>query len=307
MGDFSMPSGLVRACAGATFLALVAAPLAAQDPGNEARPPESPDTPAETVPPSGTVFDGDWMTLGVGAALSASYDGSDDYVISPLPFVQGKLGGVSINPRAAGLALDFIPDVAGETGFSLGVAARLNRNRASQIEDPVVSSYGKLDTAIEVGPTVGVSVPGVLHQYDSLSLGVDALWDVAGAHEGITISPSITYFTPVSKGAAISFALSARHVDDDYAAYYYSVPVAPASVAVADRLPVFNAEGGFDKLGANLLVGFDFDGDLTNGGLAGFALGGYSRMVGDAADTPFTTLRGSRDQWFIGAGLGFTF
>ena len=31
------------------------------------------------------------------------------------------------------------------------------------------------------------------------------------------------------------------------------------------------------------------------------------QLLGDAADTPFTALRGSRDQWFIGAGLGFTF
>lgn len=147
----------------------------------------------------------------------------------------------------------------------------------------------------------------MLHQYDSLSLGVDVLWDVAGAHEGMTINPSITYFTPLSRAFAASFSLSARHVDDDYAAYYYSVPVAPASVPVAQRLPVFNASGGFDKAGANLLLGFDFDGDLTNGGLAGFLLGGYSRMLGDAADTPFTSIRGDRDQWFLGAGLGFTF
>lgn len=298
-----MSDRFFRAVAGVALL-VAAAPLAAQDPGAE---PATPESPTDNAPATGTVFDGDWLALGIGGALTASYDGSDDYVLSPLPLVQGKLGGVSINPRAAGVALDFIPDPSGETGFSLGVAARLNRNRASQIEDDVVEAYGELDTAIEVGPTVGVTMPGVLHQYDSLSVSVDALWDVAGAHEGMTVSPSITYFTPVSKGAAVSFALSARHVDDDYAAYYYSVPVAPAAVPVADRLPVFDAGSGFDKAGANLLLGVDFDGDLTNGGLAGFLLGGYSRLLGEAADTPFTTLRGSRDQWFLGAGLGFTF
>jgi outer membrane scaffolding protein for murein synthesis (MipA/OmpV family) len=247
------------------------------------------------------------MTLGVGIAYNASYDGSDDYVLSPLPFLQGRLGGIAINPRPAGLALDFVPDGDGRVNFNLGVAARVNRNRASQIEDPVVSAYGKLDTAIEVGPTVGISFGKLLSDFDSLSVGADILWDVAGAHEGMTINPSVTYFTPVSRGAAVSLSLSARHVDDDYAAYYYSVPVAPAAVAAADRLPVFNAGGGFDKLGANLLTAVDFDGDLTNGGLAGFLIGGYSRMQGDAADTPFTAIRGSRDQWFIGAGLGFTF
>lgn len=287
---------LTRAACAA--LTVMASPAWAQDPGAETPAPES---------PAATVFDDNWLTIGGGASYSTSYDGSDDYVVSVLPLVQGKLGGISINPRAAGLALDFIQEAPGETGFSLGVAGRLNRNRATQIEDRVVEQYGELDTAIEVGPTVGVTVPGVLHQYDSLSLSVDALWDVNGAHEGMTINPSITYFTPLSRAMALSFSLSARHVDDDYASYYYSVPVAPAAVAVADRLPVFAADGGFDKVGANLLFGFDFDGDLTNGGLAAFVLGGYSRMVGDAADTPFTSIRGSDDQWFIGGGLGFTF
>lgn len=296
-----MPNHLTRAAAGAALI-LAAVPisgsLAAQETGTA---PQIPEIAPETI------FAGDWSTLGVGAAFNPSYDGSDDYVISPLPLLQGRLGGVSITPRPAGLALDFIPDGDARVNFNLGVAGKLNRNRADQIEDEVVRAYGELDTAIEVGPTFGVSLSRLLSPYDSLTLGADVLWDVAGAHEGMTINPSLTYFTPVSRGAAVSFSLSARHVDDDYAAYYYSVPLAPTTVPMADRLPVFDAEGGFDKLGANLLVAYDFDGDITNGGLAGFLIGGYTRMVGDAADTPFTNIRGSTDQWFIGAGLGFTF
>lgn len=302
-----MPIDMIRTAAGAALLlaaASVSVPLSAQDPGNEIRPPESPTPPPEAPP---TVFDGDWVTLGAGGAYGASYDGSDDYVFSPLPFVQGRLGGVAINPRPAGLALDFVPDGDGAVNFNLGIAARLNRNRAAQIEDEVVFAYGELDTAIEVGPTVGVSISKVLNPFDSLSIGADILWDVNGAHRGMTINPSITYFTPVSRAAAVSLSLSARHVDDDYAAYYYSVPAAPATVAPADALPTFTAEGGIDKIGANLLFAYDFDSDLTNGGLAGFLIGGYSRMQGDAADTPFTSVRGDADQWFLGVGLGYTF
>ena len=62
------------------------------------------------------------------------------------------------------------------------MAAKLNRNRASQIEDEVVLSYGELDTAFEVGPTIGVSLPGVLNPYDSLSFNIDTLWDLSLIH-----------------------------------------------------------------------------------------------------------------------------
>ena len=289
---------------GGAALLLCALPAAAQDPGNNVPAPESP-APPPAAPP--TIFDGDWVTIGGGVAYGASYDGSDDYVLSPLPFLQGRLGGVAINPRPAGLALDLIPDTSGPVNFSLGVAGRLNRNRADQIEDEVVLAYGELDTAIEVGPTVGISLSKVFNPFDSLSLSADVLWDVNGAHNGMTINPAITYFTPVSRAAAVSLALSARHVDDDYADYYYSVPIAPANVPVADRLSAFDAQGGIDKIGATLLFGYDFDGDITNGGLAGFLIGGYSQMQGDAADTPFTSVRGDADQWFVGAGLGYTF
>lgn len=290
-----MSNDIVRAALVA--IALAASPLAAQETG---------DGSAQHATGQ-TVYDGDWLTVGAGAVLMPSYDGSDDYVVTPFPAVQGNLAGVRIMPRAGGVALDFIPDGHEGLNFNLGVAAKLNRNRASRITDAVVRQYGKLDTGIEVGPSVGVSYSGLLNPYDSLSFTTDILWDVAGASEGMTINPSLTYFTPVSRGAAVGLSLNARRVDDDYAAYYYSVPVAPASVPVADRLPVYNARGGFDKLGATLLVGVDFDGDLTNGGLAGFLVGGWSKMTGDAADTPFTSIRGSASQWLVGVGLGYTF
>ena len=243
----------------------------------------------------GSVFDGDWLSVGAGAVYGPSYDGSDDYVFSPIPIVQGSLGGVGINPRAGGLALDFIPDADGEVAFSAGIAAKLNRNRASQIEDPVVESYGKLDTAFEVGPSAGVSFPGLLNEYDSLSFNLDALWDVAGAHKGMTLNPAITYF-----GMAVSLSVSAPHVDDDYADYYYSVPA-------GGPLPAFQADGGFESVGATLFGAIDLDGDVTNGGLAIIALGGYSRMLGDAKRSPFTAIRGDADQWMGALGFGYTF
>ena len=247
-----------------------------------------------------TVFDDTWVSVGVGAIYSPSYDGSDDYVVSTIPIIQGKVGGVRISPRPGGAALDFVDDDSEGARISAGVAAKLNRNRASQVEDEVVLSYGELDTAFEVGPSIGISFPGVLNPYDSVSFNIDTLWDVAGAHDGMTVNPGVTYFTPVSRGAAISLSVSGTYVDDDYADYYYSVPAGGA-------LPAFQADGGWDSVGANLLVGVDLDGNLANGGLSLIALGGYSRQLGDSKDTPFTAIRGDADQWMGAIGIGYTF
>ena len=286
-------------------------PLAAQD-RTETTPPPVASGAASDAATAGdafrnSVYNGNWISIGVGAILSPSYTGSNDYDVTPVPVIQGRVAGIGINPRPAGLALNFLPSSDGKPSLSLGIAARLDRNRASRIKDRVVEQYGELDTGVEVGPTVGVRFPGVLNPYDSLSVNVDVLWDVAGASKGMIVNPSVSYFTPVSRGAAVSLSLSARHVNDRFADYYYSVPTAPAGVPVADQLPVFNAQGGFDKLSATLFGAVDLDGNLANGGCAVFAIGGYSRLQGSAADTPFTSIRGSANQWTAGLGIGYTF
>lgn len=272
-----------------------AAPAIAQDETNG--PPPPPERPE-------TVFDGDFLSIGVGAGYGPSYSGSDDYVVFPLPIVQASVAGIDINPRPAGLAVDFVPDADEGPSFDAGIAMRLRSDRVDQIKDPVVKSLGKLDRAFEVGPTAGVSFPQVLNPYDSVTVSVDALWDIAGAHDGMTVSPSIAYFTPLSRGIAGSLSFSATFVDDDFADYYYTV--SPAQ-SVASGLPAYQADGGLNSVGANLLLAFDLNGDVTDGGFSIVTIGGYSRLMGDAKRTPFTSIRGSADQWLIGAGVGYTF
>ena len=256
-------------------------------------------------PQAGTVFDGDYLTVGVGGFYGPSYEGSDDYILFPAPVIQGNLKGVAITPRPGGVALDFIPDAKdAKVGFSLGPVANIRRDRVTRIKDPVVKRLGKLDTAVEVGANAGVTVYDLVTGYDSLTFSADARWDVAGAHKGMLWGPSVSYFTPVSKGAAINLAVSAEHMDRDYANYYFTV--SPAG-SVASGLPTYQARSGWKNVGINALIGVDFDGDLTNGGLAGFVTGGYTKLLNDAKRTPLTSIRGDADQWLAGAGLAFTF
>lgn len=258
----------------------------------------------ESAAPEDTVYDDTWLSIGIGAGYAPSYDGSDDYVFFPAPLIQGRVAGIAIQPRPAGTALDLIPDPDEGVGFTFGPAARYRVDRSRQIKDPVVAAAGKLESAIEVGATAGLSFPKVLNPYDSLRIGADLLWDVKGAHGGRTITPSISYFTPLSRGMAASLSLSAEHADDDFARYYYSVT--PAQRA-ASGLPLYNADGGWTSAGASLLTAFDLDGDLTNGGFAAVVLGGYSRVLGDAKRTPYTSVRGDADQWLAAVGVGYTF
>jgi outer membrane scaffolding protein for murein synthesis (MipA/OmpV family) len=258
----------------------------------------------ETMP-EGSVFDGDYLVVGAGAVYGPSYEGSDDYFISPVPLVQGRLGGIGIAPRPAGVVLDFIPEGRDpRIGFSLGPVATYSGSRNRHIKDPVVRLAGKLRSEIALGVSGGVTAYKVLNPYDSLSASVDVKWDVRGPKGGMQVVPQIGYVTPLSKAALVTLSVSAKHVDRDYANYYYSV--SPQQSA-ASGLPVFQAGSGWASLGALMLAGYDLVGNLLDGGPSVFVIGSYTRLLNDARRNPYTAIRGSANQWMVGGGVAYTF
>jgi outer membrane scaffolding protein for murein synthesis (MipA/OmpV family) len=254
--------------------------------------------------PEPSVFDGDWLAVGIAGAYEPSYDGSDDYSVFPVAGVIGKVKGIGINPRPSGLALDFVPDSGRKVTFDFGPSATRRSDRTRKVEDEQVAALGKLKHAIEVGVAGGVSISRLRSPHDRLSFSIDASWDVNGAHSGSTFTPSISYLTPFNKRTFTMISLWAEHGDGKFMDYYYSVTPAGST---ASGLPAFQAQGGWKKAGVNLLVGFDLDGNLQNGGFMIGALAGYSRMLGDAKDSPITSLNGSANQWELGAGVGYLF
>lgn len=259
------------------------------------------------------VFDETWATIGIGAGLVPSYTGSDDFRVFPLPLIVGRVGGIGISPNGPGFNLDLLSEgppsgppgrASSKPSFSFGPSFRFRNDRANQVEDEVVELAEPLDTAFEIGASAGVSFPGVLRPGDRLGVSTQVRWDILGAHDGMLIEPSVSYFTPVGRGGSIQFSANASFVDDSYADYYYSVtPAQSADTGLAE----FSADGGLDSVGLVAIGTVDLDGNALNGGFSIYAIGGYSRLVGDGADTPFTADRGSANQFLVGLGVGYTF
>ncbi|MFM7404343.1 MAG: MipA/OmpV family protein [Erythrobacter sp.] len=255
------------------------------------------------------VFDDTWATIGVGAAFLPSYAGSDDYIIFPLPLIVGRVGGVGISPNGPGFVLDLNspkPVMGPRKGsrVAFGPAIRLRNDRNIQIKDNVVARAGELDIALEVGGNVAVAFPGVFMPMDQLSVGAQVRWDVLGAHEGMIIEPQVNYRAPLVRAVIIQVQASAEIVDDSFADYYFSISPAQAT---ATGLRRFQAEGGLNRIGTIVTLSYDLDRNILNGGWALTGIGGYARMLGDAADTPFTSVRGDANQFITGLGVAYTF
>lgn len=255
------------------------------------------------------VFDKTWATIGLGVGMVPSYAGSNDYIAFPLPLIVGRVGGVGISPNGAGFVLDLNPGKPGLAPrkgprVAFGPAFRFRNDRNNRISDDVVARAGKLDAALEVGGNVAVTFPGVFKPFDQLSVGVQARWDVLGAHEGMIIEPQIGYRALVGKAITLQAQVSAEFVDNNFANYYFTV--SPAQSA-ATGLARFRADGGLNRIGTLAILAYDLDRNPLNGGWSLTGVGGYSRMVGDSADTPYTSVRGDANQFITGLGVAYTF
>lgn len=288
----ALPAALAGALAGALpFASVPAHAQAVQD----------------APPDIDNAFSGDYITVAVGGIYQSDYEGSDDYQIGPAAGFRARVSGIGIATRGIGLVADFIPNASGQkVAYSLGPVVTYRANRSNDIDDPVVEALGELDATVEAGVNLGVQFRGVLTPVDSFSIGTDVRWDVSGNGGGRLISPGIGYFTVLSRGAGAGITLGADHVSGKYADYNYSVSPA-GSAATGGALPVYDARGGWKNIGARVMGGFDFDGDIGNGGLAAGGMISYERLLNSAAETPITALRGDRDQWRFALGLGYTF
>jgi outer membrane scaffolding protein for murein synthesis (MipA/OmpV family) len=306
------PRSLLAALALATGLA--ATPAFAEDAeaeaavGEDAQP-----APAPAAPPAFAfarpVFDETWATIGLGVGMVPSYAGSDDYIAFPLPLIAGRVGGVGIAPNGPGFVLDLNspqPTMGPRKGarIAFGPAFRFRNDRNNRISDDVVARAGKLDAALEVGGNVAVSLPGVFKPFDTLSIGVQARADVLGAHDGLIIEPQIGYRALVGKGFTLQAQASAEFVDDSFADYYFTV--SPAQAA-ATGLAQYRADGGLNRVGTTAILAYDLDRNPLNGGWSLTGVGGYSRLIGDSADTPYTRVMGDANQFILGLGVAYTF
>jgi outer membrane scaffolding protein for murein synthesis (MipA/OmpV family) len=245
------------------------------------------------------------LTLGVGGAYVPSYEGSDDYIATPIGALFGRIGPVSFVTRGTALAIDVIPE-ANDAPFAitLGPVVNVRLDRNNRIKDPQVRALGEFDPAIEVGAQAGIARNGVLHQYDTL--GVRLTWqkDVTDTHRSTVLTPAIEYGTPLSTRTYVQLGVQAERVGDRYAQTYFGIN---APGAAASGLPVYAADGGWKNWRTSLFVAQSLTGELRAPKLSLFGGLAYSRLLGDFARSPIVATAGDKDQFFGLLGLSYTF
>ncbi|WP_294041703.1 MipA/OmpV family protein [Sphingomonas sp.] len=283
-------------CLTAIALAAAAGPVFAQD--------------ASTTPPTAPAtldVGGDSVTIGAGGIYLNDYEGSDHYVWRVGPGAIGSVGGFNFIVAGNRASVDLIPDKPGP-GWDIqaGPVGVLNFNRSilKNIDDPRVRALGKRSTALEVGGYVGIGRTGVVtSDYDRLSLSVSYRKGVTGAHRAGIWTPTINYFTPLSRKTAVGLFASADYAERGYGKAYFDVD---AAQSLASGLPVFTTRKGWKDWSAGAIGTVALTGDL----LHGFKIVGgatYTRLLNDFARSPVVSIAGDRNQWIGMLGLAYTF
>ena len=224
------------------------------------------------------------MALGVGAA--PDYEGSNDYEIVPLwnlrvnnlydpnTFVQ------LIGPR---LRSNFMPD----PHWRLGLAGQFIKERDHHVHDNAVGDLESVDPSVMLGVIAG---------YDFLAdprriwrLEIEARQDIANGN-GALVTLRGVYGTPLSERWRIDSSIERTWASDDYMSAYFGIDAANAA---RSGLEQHNADAGFEDVAFGGTLTYSFSPRWSVSGLAS-----YTRLVGDAADSPVVKDRGDENQFF---------
>jgi outer membrane protein len=222
------------------------------------------------------------------------YLGSDDYRFGAAPAALITFG--DSNRYARLVVTDLNVNLLDSKTWSLGPAINYRFGR-SNVDDNVVDNMRDIDGTVEVGAFGGWTWVGQDDPRHRFSAGTEFLYDVGGEHDGYLISGSIRYFQPVLRPLTLSVGAALTYGSGDYMETFFGVN---AGDAARSGLSPFNADSGFRDVRVPMMAIFSFS---EKWHLAGGVI--YSRLLGDAADSPIVNDRGSKDQFFAGVGVAY--
>ena len=248
------------------------------------------------------------VLLGAGVSIAPEYEGSDEYRVGGFPIFSFDTG-VPGPRRFEFRALDDIRlHVARLNGFSFGPIGgyRFGRDEddadilagLGDIDGGVVGgAFVAYDFSISEGSTLGVDV-GISRQFSGDALDENVPGNAAFDGDfGFIVDFGASANLALSPRASLALRVGAEYASDDYMDTHFGINAAQA--ANSPTLGAFDAEAGIKNVYANANLAFDVTERIQVR-----AGGGYSRLVGDAADSPVSV---SDNQFSGSLGVGYRF
>ena len=225
------------------------------------------------------------ITVGAGIAIVPDYEGSDYYEAAPL-----------LHFRMAwtnGRYLDFTGNrvkfnVMKDSNLSIGPMVRVRAKRDDDVEDTQVSRMEEVDTSVELGGFVAYNLG------ENFEIGANLVQDVADGHDGYLVGMHVGYKVH-KENTTVALKAFTTYVNNDYMEAYFSVNIYNIGSA---QLRGYDADEGFKDVGVTCVISYKFNDRWGATGVLG-----YTRLVGDAGDSPVVDDRGDPNQ-LLGGIMG---
>jgi len=230
----------------------------------------------------------------VGGAVGAvpDYVGSDDYTVGIAP--AGKVHWDPSERYIRLIASELSVNIIDSKNWSLGPLANYRFGRKN-VDDSVVDKMEDIDGTVELGVFGGWTWIGPDDPRQRLNVSLQFQHDVGGVHDGYLVTPSVRYWHPVTRPLTLSIGASTTYGSKNYMSTYFDVT---PSDSARSGLSTFSASSGIRDVRIAPMAIYSLSQQWH---LAGGLI--YSRLVGDAADSPIVSDRGSENQLFGGFGV----
>lgn len=234
--------------------------------------------------------------LAVGAATVPDFTGADDQRIVPFAAARWATSSATLQLRGTEVSADFLERRTGGT-WGAGVLAAYRFGR-EPIEQAGVARDGT-DDALELGGFVARHFRGIAGDRDRLTARISALADVTDSHDGYLIEPALIYSASIGDRLRIESGLSATFGDETFQDAYFGLDAAGITGSL---IQAFEPDGGFFQVGASATGRYQFSRRWSF-----LVTANYSRLTGDAGDTPLLGIDADRDQFRAGLALAYGF
>lgn len=230
----------------------------------------------------------------LGGGVEPDFEGSSDYAATPHIYANLTAYGFGLELEGPQATLNIRPDAAFQFGPSIGYD--LGRDGTT---NKVVDRLDKIDGAFEAGGFVAYQFNALLAQSDVFEISADLMADLSGVHDGVSGTINASYQIAATERLRLGLDASVGLASDSYMDTYFGVSQAGSN---RSGLAAYTASGGIKDVGIGATASFSI---TENWGIVGRAE--YSRLLGDAADSPIVKQEGSADQFEAGIGLFYAF
>ncbi|APO68972.1 MltA-interacting MipA family protein [Rhizobium gallicum] len=222
------------------------------------------------------------LIVGAGASYEPEYEGSDEFKVSPIPFVVFTYGHwLEIDPGGVSVT------VLETNGFSLTGKVGYESGRDEDDGDRL-RGLGDIDFAATVGAKVAYDW-GPIELYASVDQTIDGSESLIGTF-------GVEYSAPVTERLILGARVEATVANDKHMQAYFGVDAAQSA---RSGLSEYKAEAGFKRVDFSASATYALSEHWLVRGEAGIGV-----LTGDAADSPIVE---KKVQPSVSAFVGYKF